>query len=366
MRCPKCRKTVHPDDIYCVWCSASLRGKSPGDPWNCICADEDTHRTHTPRRPIRRSSGRKPGKAVVFILVLTLVLTFLPGILAGIIFSLDALVDEVHTLAVAPEPEPVVPEDAWMLDTVMARWEGFTVTADYISMDEITGELELIYTAENQTDHTIITADASITAEGYTLPQMLYIQLEPGETQTHYFWIDTAALQAVNISRLQALTVSLSLMEEENYTLLAVTDPVTLTVDFDLPPVSMHKGSTTLIETADLTVTLVGWQTEPDYGEMTLYTLIENRSAEQGTIFMEEARCNETDLHLYGYYDAPPGTKLLCWDMLYDIPFSQTGPSEITFSSRIQDAMFDTTATGETVIRLDPGGSSGSIRSEWE
>lgn len=51
---------------------------------------------------------------------------------------------------------------------------------------------------------------------------------------------------------------------------------------------------------------------------------------------------------------------------LYDIPFSQTEPVEITFTSHTQDAMFNTTATGKTVICLDPGGSSGSIRSEWE
>lgn len=60
MHCPQCHKKVHPDDIYCIWCSASLRGKSPGDPWNCICADEKIHRAHG-----RRHYTRKPRRHVL-------------------------------------------------------------------------------------------------------------------------------------------------------------------------------------------------------------------------------------------------------------------------------------------------------------
>lgn len=362
MRCPKCRKKVHPDDIYCVWCSASLRGKSPADPWNCICADEETHKSHRPRRRPAVESRSHSLKTVLVILAVALILTILPGLFVAATIAVNSPLEHFHVAA----PEPVAPEDAWKLGTVIAQWEGFTVTANYISMDEVTGDLELVCTAENQTDHTILTSDTAITAEGYTLPQILYIHLEPGEIQTHHLWINTAMLQAVDITRIQDLTFSLSLMEEENYTLMTVTNPVTLSVDFDLPEIPMHKGHSTLIETEDLTVTLAGWKAQPEYGELTLYTLIENRSGENGAVFMEDAWCGETDLHLYGYYDAPPGTKLLCWDMLYDIPFSETDSTQITFSSRTQNAMFDTTATGRTVIRLDPDASSGSIRSEWE
>lgn len=360
MRCPKCHKKAHPDDIYCVFCSASLRGRSPEDPWNCVCADEETHRRHRPRKPTRRS--RRPKGFVIVALVLAL--TFLPTLLAGIFYTTKTIVDDFHTLTVAPEP--VAPEDAWKLGTVIARWDGFTVTAEYISMDEITGELQLICTAENQTDYTIATSDAAITAEGYDLAHLLYMELAPGEKRTDYLWIDTAALQAEDISHLGELTFSLHLSETDHDTLLAVTDPVTLALDFSLPKISMHKADTTLIETEDLTVTLTGWQTEPEYGELTLYTRMENRSDENCTVLMEDAFCAETDLHLFAYYDVPAHSTLLCWDMLYDVAYSETDPTEIRFRSQIQDARFSVTATGETVIHLDPNGLSGEIRSEWE
>ena len=360
MRCPKCHKKVHKDDIYCIWCSASLRGRSPEDPWNCVCADEKTHRAHAPRK----KRPAKPAARLLPFVIPALMLAILPGILLGVFSTVRTGMAEI---SLTPEPEPLLmPENALRLDAVIAQWDGFTVTADHIAVDATTGEVELFYTADNRTEHTVISADSVITAEGYRLDSLLYLELEPGEQYTGTFWIDTSPLQAVDISRIRELTVSLNLTDGEDYVTLADTAPVSLVLDLDLPEIPMHKGKTGLIETEAMTVTLAGWQADPEYGELTLYTLIENRSDDNGSVFMEDARCGSTDLHLYGYYDISANTKLLCRDILYDIPYAENSPTEITFSTQIQDARFRVTATGQTLIRLDPGGGSGSISGEWE
>ena len=359
MRCPKCRKKVHKDDIYCVWCSTSLRGRSPEDPWNCVCADDETHRRHTSRPNHRRTRFVHPGKFLLLILAMV-----------SILFSATAFVfnmaSDISIHASAPQPEPVIPEDAWKLGTVLAQWNGFTVTAEFVSMDNSAGEVQIICTSENQTGHTIFISDASVTAAGYHLPLVLYLELEPGETTRDILWVDTGVLPAVDVTHLQELTISLNLMDAENYTLLATTDPVTLDLDLPLPGIHARRSSTTLIETDDLTVTLVGYRPDREYGELTLCTLIENRSGEHASVLMEEGLCGKTDLRLYGYYDVPGNTKQLCRDILYDIPYSETSPTDLSFRIQTEDEQFQVTATGRTHIRLSPDGLSGEIRSEWE
>jgi len=333
MRCPKCRKKVHPDDIYCIYCSASLRHRTvSADPWEKPeAAVRPAARTVTGRKnpPSRKPVSRKPAgteHSIPFRLGM-----LLPALMVVVLLAmLPSLARPDPYITVRPEPV-AAPEQSMGLP--LAQWDAFVVTLDRITMDTYTGELRLDYTAENPTDHHILCMDAQITVEGHVLGSVVWLELLPGEVVRDSLWIPTEALQAIGITRIQTLSASLELVDGDTYEDLGKTEPIRIPVDFELPDQPIREVSLPFFETNGVYAAIVGTSTMPEHDLITVYTLLVNDSGERVEIWLGNSRCGDTDLGLYNYYTVDPGSRVLTMDLLCEVPFAQD--ARITFEAKL-------------------------------
>lgn len=353
MRCPHCRKKVHPDDIYCVFCGASLRRRSFSDPWDS-----------RPSQPARPQSGKDSHRelardghfrlGLVFaILLFLLVMTVLPAIVIGI-----------NTAERIPEPDiPEEPEiyyedaDRIFLSPPTGTWEDFSVAVEAVSLDPYTGELEIIYTAENHSDRSIVSFDPLVTVDGITLDCLMYLEVQPGETVKDYLWVSTDGLQALGIGQVPELALTLELRDGEDSTVMGQTSQIRVPLQLDLPEMPIQQIHHAIYNDNGLEVAIAGLAADPEYGELTLYTLMKNGTGKEVMVSMDNARCGDTEVLLAGYHVLPPDTTLLGRDVFYDIPF--TDGMEITFDykTEIYEENYTETGTGELSLILNVDGT---------
>lgn len=337
MRCPDCRKKVHTDDVYCVWCGAPLHRRiqpavripaeeiSPEN--DSVCDEKDL--------PVRGS-----------VLLRRYCLLLLPLLLVAAVTGLLMENSRSHPL---PEPTVLsVPENGEILDLPLAQWEGFTLHGDYLVFDEATGALEILFTANNRSSDTILCSDPLVLLEGYPIRGSMYLELPPKKTATGSLRIETEPLQSVGCSSLRELIFSLDLFHAGNGSVLHRTEPVSVVLHQTLPQRDIRRLDAVLLEEAGLSAWLTGVGFDEKTGEMRLYIRMENPSREENFLYFRNIRWEGTAQGNSSYHSLPPGTGLLTGIRLSGIPSGTAGQLllEMETGGGMQTCVLSLTAEG--------------------
>ena len=331
MRCPECRKKVHGDDIYCIWCGAMLQRDTQSSghpvPGEILPEDEVYEIPDAPEVEKPRRMG--------WILPALLMLVLIPAL----VFSWNR-----PAYSLTETTDLTVPENAEMLDLVLAQWEGFTLRGSYLVYDETNGVLEIVFSAENRTKQTVICGDPLFTLEGCQLQGTMYLELGPKESATGNIRLETEPLLSLGCQSFRELALSFLLYDGEEGTVLTQTEPVCLTVEGTLPEREVQISDTVLLEEAGLRVRLTGIFADPDSREIRLYTLAENFSGQETFLYLKDIRLEGAGTGGSFYYTLPPETRLLTCSR---IPVSPHG-----ISGEIQMEIVTETASGTAVCKI--------------
>lgn len=329
MRCPACRKKVHPDDIYCVFCGASLRRQIREDPW--ITHTHKTRRTFV--RPHKRRAppvSRQPADPMTRspLFVLGMLLPVVVFVILAVAISFRT-VSEIHNVtALTPETRPV-PAEASPLGQTIVRQEGITVTADYITADQY--YVEVYYTVDNQSGIPITCTDAAVTAGGCTVPASIYFEVPPGSWSTDVLYIESDLLQAAGITDLTAMELELTLSDTITYEPLFTAGALLdtgLTIPSGMP---VEPCFHPLVDGQESALALIGWRSDPAGGVLELYFAMENRTEEAVSCCLEHGFWNDEAVNFFGWDEVSPGRIRMMRISLYDLDFSQ-GESVLRFS----------------------------------
>lgn len=349
MRCPNCRKKVHADDIYCIWCSEPLqRSITPAD---ILSSEKVRPEADSAQYTMGFPKKEKRPRLRVYILIFILVL------LVGFVISLLEWNGVSHR-----QPETitlVIPENAEPLDVLLAQWEGFTLWGDYIVLDDIGETLEIFFTAENRMDDTVICGDPLVSIEGYQLRGNMYLELPPGESALGQIRIEMEPLQSVGFHRVRELILAIPLFNAEDESLLTQMESGSVCFDWSIPQRNIQPENATILEESGLYARLTGIATNPETGEIRLYTLLENRSEETHNLHIKNLRWEGAALCFSNYHILPPGIRLLVCYRIYGVPSDMVGQMSLEII----------TGAGEVhkcTIVLTAEGTIAEVKSETE
>lgn len=310
MRCPNCRKKVHADDIYCLWCSTPLqRSITPAAPLSSEKVS-DRNTVHFPGK-------EKRPKIRIFLLLIVLLLLacFVIGMLDWNSVSQQQPVWDTSGL----------PENAEPLDALWAQWEGFTLRGDYIALDDSGETLAIFFTAENRLNDTVICGDPLITIEGYHLRGNMYLELAPGEAALGQIRFELEPLQSMGLQRVRELTLLVPIFNAENESLLTQMESGPVLLDRSLPQRDIRSEDAYVLVESELFVRLTGIAANPEAGEIRLYALMENQSEETHNLYLKNIRWEGASLNFSNYHMLLPGTRLLVCYRIYGIPSDTEG-----------------------------------------
>lgn len=295
MRCPECGKRVHPEDIRCTACGAVLS----------------------------EENERLPFGRILLRWLKLLLIILIPVLLLG---SLSTYAEYKRGRIHLPDfSAAAVPENAEKLDRVLAQWEDFTLQGNYIRFHEDSNTIEILYAARNRSRKMIQCIDPLVTVGDYQLSSRMHLEVPPKKNLKGSLWIDAEPLRGMDIHTLDQLTISLELLNYQDSSFLAQTEPVVIPVHLELPASDRILSRHSILSEDGISVQLTGVAADPESGGIRLYALMENQTGEDLSLHMKNAVWEDHPLSVSNYYKLPSEARLLTCCKFYEVPSGTAG-----------------------------------------
>lgn len=213
------------------------------------------------------------------------------------------------------ETEAVIRPEDFHHQTVLYDKDGILAVADWKDGDTYTDEIPVYL--RNDSDRDVMLMSNMDCVNGYMTEYSLFLgEVEAGQEEMTSIWIDDTDLKGGNIEKVGKISFRLQVTDDNDYSLLDTTSPITLYADRKFKR-SVESGGTTVLEEAGITLAYTGSE-----GELcedgTFCFRVENHSGRNIRLYTQEAYVNGEPADLFLFDELAPDAWGKCEMWLYD------------------------------------------------
>ena len=199
------------------------------------------------------------------------------------------------------ETEAVIRPEDFHYQTVLYDCGGILAVADWKDGD-VAGEEIPVY-VRNDSDRDVTLMSAMDNVNGYmTQYRLFFSEVAAGQEEMTSIWVSDTELEDGNIEKIGKVSFCLEVTDDNDYSLLDTTPPITLYADKNyVQPV--ESGGTTVLEKAGITLTYTGSE-----GDDELWFRVENRSGRNIQLYTMETYVNGEPSDLFLFDELAPDT----------------------------------------------------------
>lgn len=213
------------------------------------------------------------------------------------------------------ETEPITRPEDFHHQTVLYDKDGILAVADWRDGDTYTEEIPVY--VRNGSDKDVMLMSSMDCVNGYmTEDRLFFILLEAGREEMTSIWIDDTDLKGGNIEKVGKISFRLQVTDDNDYSLLDTTSPITLYADRKFKR-SVDDSGTTVLEEAGITLTYTG--SEGELCEDGAFRFrVENHSERNIWLYTMETYVNGESADLFLFDELAPDAWGKCEMWLYD------------------------------------------------
>ena len=213
------------------------------------------------------------------------------------------------------ETEAVIRPEDFHHQTVLYDKDGILAVADWKDGDTYTDEIPVYL--RNDSDRDVMLMSNMDCVNGYMTEYSLFLgEVGAGQEEMTSIWIDDTDLKGGNIEKVGKISFRLQVTDDNEYSLLDTTSPITLYADRKFKR-SVESGGTTVLEEAGITLAYTGSE-----GELcedgTFCFRVENHSGRNIRLYTQEAYVNGEPADLFLFDELAPDAWGKCEMWLYD------------------------------------------------
>ena len=213
------------------------------------------------------------------------------------------------------ETEAVIRPEDFHHQTVLYDKDGILAVADWKDGDTYTDEIPVYL--RNDSDRDVMLMSNMDCVNGYMTEYSLFLgEVEAGQEEMTSIWIDDTDLKGGNIEKVGKISFRLQVTDDNDYSLLDTTSPITLYADRKFKR-SVESGGTTVLEEAGITLAYTGSE-----GELcedgTFCFRVENHSGRNIWLYTMETYVNGESADLFLFDELAPDAWGKCEMWLYD------------------------------------------------
>ena len=213
------------------------------------------------------------------------------------------------------ETEAVIRPEDFHHQTVLYDKDGILAVADWKDGDTYTDEIPVYL--RNDSDRDVMLMSNMDCVNGYMTEYSLFLgEVEAGQEEMTSIWIDDTDLKGGNIEKVGKISFRLQVTDDNDYSLLDTTSPITLYADRTFKR-SVESGGTTVLEEAGITLAYTGSE-----GELcedgTFCFRVENHSGRNIWLYTMETYVNGESADLFLFDELAPDAWGKCEMWLYD------------------------------------------------
>lgn len=200
-----------------------------------------------------------------------------------------------------PETETVIRPEDFHHQTVLYDRDGILAVADWRDGDA--GKEEIPVYLRNDSDRDVMLMSAMDNVNGYmTQYRLLFSEVKAGQEEMTSIWVSDTELEGGNIEKIGKISFRLEVTDDNDYSLLDTTPPITLYADKNIVQ-PVESGGTTVLEGADVTLTYTGSE-----GDDALWFRVENRSGRNIWLYTMDTYVNGESSDLFLFDELAPDT----------------------------------------------------------
>lgn len=213
------------------------------------------------------------------------------------------------------ETEAVIRPEDFHHQTVLYDKDGILAVADWRDGDTYTDEIPVYL--RNDSDRDVMLMSSMDCVNDYMTEYRLFLgEVEAGQEEMTSIWVNDTDLESGNIEKVGKISFRLQVTDDNDYSLLDTTSPITLYADRKFKRSGDDSG-TTVLEGADVTLAYTGSE-----GELcedgTFCFRVENHSGRNIRLYTQEAYVNGEPADLFLFDELAPDAWGKCEMWLYD------------------------------------------------
>lgn len=213
------------------------------------------------------------------------------------------------------ETEAVIRPEDFHHQTVLYDKGGILAVADWKDGDTYTDEIPVYL--RNDSDRDVMLMSSMDCVNGYMTEYRLFLgEVEAGQEEMTSIWVNDTDLESGNIEKVGKISFRLQVTDDNDYSLLDTTSPITLYADRKFKR-SVDDSGTTVLEEAGITLTYTG--SEGELCEDGAFRFrVENHSERNIWLYTMETYVNGESADLFLFDELAPDAWGKCEMWLYD------------------------------------------------